>query len=250
MRASSLILLAILALAAVPFKAAAEERLLTLHAAPELIESGLIKYLLPRFTLKTQVRVNLTEPPTDATLDTTAAPLFLGADGAGGPWGLTISNTTDATARFEDWLTGEIGLKTVLAYAPEGAPLYAAAERAAEAAPVLELTGDVAEGYRVSRAKCARCHSVDEATRMTSIGSTPSFAVLRALPGWADRFVGFYVLNPHPAFTQVAEVTPPFDEARPSPIVPIHMTLEEVDHVLAYVATLAAADLGAPLAQQ
>lgn len=54
-------------------------------------------------------------------------------------------------------------------------------------------------------------------------------------------------MNPHPAFTQVAEVTPPFDETRPSPIVPVEITLDELENILAYVAVLSPADLGAPL---
>ena len=70
---------------------------------------------------------------------------------------------------------------------------------------------------------------------------------MRAFPDWVDRFMGFYALNPHPAFTQIEGVSPPFDEARPSPIVPMEMTLDEVDAVLAYVAAMEAADLGAPL---
>ena len=74
--------------------------------------------------------------------------------------------------------------------------------------------------------------------------------MLRSLPDWADRFDAFYALNPHPAFTQVEGVSEPFPENRPSPIVPIEMTLDEVEAVRAYVATMKAADLGAPLQHQ
>ena len=72
----------------------------------------------------------------------------------------------------------------------------------------------------------------------------------RTLPGWLKRFEGFYALKPHGAFTQVADVTPPFNPARPSPIVPIEMTLDDLDAILAYVATVAPADLGAPIQSQ
>ena len=85
---------------------------------------------------------------------------------------------------------------------------------------------------------------------MSSIDSSPSFFALRSLPDWEDRFQTFYVLNPHPAFTQIADVTPPFPDELPSPIVPVEMTLEDVDAILAFVAALKPADLGAPLQHQ
>jgi hypothetical protein len=118
------------------------------------------------------------------------------------------------------------------------------------AAPVVEVAGDAVLGRDVAKLKCARCHAVDDATRMTAIGSTPSFFVLRSFGDWETRFTLFYRLAPHGAFTQVAEVTAPFPEDRPSPIVPIEMTLEEVEAVTAYVAGLPVADLGKPLEQK
>ncbi len=74
--------------------------------------------------------------------------------------------------------------------------------------------------------------------------------MLRAFADWESRFSAFYVLNPHPSFTQIAEVTAPFPLHRPSPIVPVEMTLEEVEAVVAYVAALAAAGLGPALEHQ
>ena len=85
---------------------------------------------------------------------------------------------------------------------------------------------------------------------MNDIGSTPSFAVLRTLRNWDSRFQAFYALNPHPAFTQVAEVTPPFDRTRPSPIVPVEITLDDLEHILTFVAQIPPADLGAPIRSQ
>jgi hypothetical protein len=85
---------------------------------------------------------------------------------------------------------------------------------------------------------------------MTGIGSTPSFSVLRSLPDWSDRFSVFYVLNPHPSFTVIDGVTPPFATNRPPPIAPVVLTLDDLEDVLAYVAGLKPADLGAPLRHQ
>ena len=74
--------------------------------------------------------------------------------------------------------------------------------------------------------------------------------MLRSLGDWEERFGAFYVLNPHPAFTQIPEVTAPFPIDRPSPIAPIELSIEELEAVMAYVALLDAADLGAPLVAQ
>ena len=85
---------------------------------------------------------------------------------------------------------------------------------------------------------------------MNGIGSTPSFAVIKALPDWDLRFQAFYVLRPHAAFTQIEDVTPGFDPELPPPIVPVEMTLDDLNDLMAYVATITAADLGAPIQLQ
>ena len=91
---------------------------------------------------------------------------------------------------------------------------------------------------------------VNEATRMTSIGSTPSFAVLRGLANWQERFESFFSRNPHPSFTVLDGVSEPFDETRPPPIVPLELSLAELDAILAFVSRIPPADLGAPIQYQ
>ena len=112
------------------------------------------------------------------------------------------------------------------------------------------LDGDAELGHKVSREKCTRCHAVDSATKGWGIGSTPSFGVLRSLDDWEGRFAAFYALNPHPAFTQIEDITEPFPMDRPSPIAPIELTFDELQAMLAYVAAMPAADLGKPLDHQ
>ena len=46
----------------------AQEKRFALEAAPELVESGALKFILPRFSLKTGVRVQLVEADGTATL--------------------------------------------------------------------------------------------------------------------------------------------------------------------------------------
>jgi hypothetical protein len=79
------------------------------------------------------------------------------------------------------------------------------------------------------------------------MGASPSFRLLRTFPDWQNRFEAFFTLKPHPAFTQVEDVTEPFPIHLPSPIAPIEVTLDEIDAILAYVATVEPADLGAPI---
>lgn len=238
--------LVVLLLMLLPVSLAAEERLVRLHAPEALVETGLMKHILPRFTLKTQVRVTLVPEPeaADMVLGDEGRPVFRGQ---GTTWRMALRAETPHSRRFADWLTSDIGRRTIYGYAPDGAELFGPVQVQEVAAPVAEVSGDAVLGRDVARLKCARCHAVDDATRMTAIGSTPSFFVLRSFGDWETRFTLFYRLAPHGAFTQVAEITAPFPEDRPSPIVPIEMTLEEVEAVTAYVAGLPVADLGKPL---
>ena len=240
----------LLALAILPLRAAAQDdRMVRLYAPDALVATGVMDYILPRFSLKTQIRVTLVETPdaADIVLDDEGRALFEGER----TWHMQVlSSDHAATDRFADWLTGDIGRSTVLAFEVDGKPVFTEAAPPEREVAAIAFDGDPKLGHEVSVAKCTRCHAVDDTTRSAGIGSTPSFGVLRALPDWEQRFAAFYALNPHPAFTIIHEVTPPFDESRPSPIVPIDLTLDEVEAVLAYVAGMQAADLGAPLAHQ
>ena len=94
---------------------------------------------------------------------------------------------------------------------------------------------------------CGRCHVIGERNRMGGIGSTPGFAVIRTWPDWEAKMRGFYLLNPHPAFTQIEGVTDPFPADRPSPIHPVRLTEEQLARIIDYARRVAPADLGAPI---
>lgn len=233
-----------------PGWAVADDRSVRLHAPADLAETGLFAHILPRFKLKTQVRVDLVDDPAAAhlTLGDEGRALF---DGLGRTWALdVVAEGHTGTERFVDWLRSEVGMRTITGYEPEGVTLFTEPAPREAVAAAVEMSGDAVLGHRVSRAKCTRCHAVDDESRTMGIGSTPSFSVLRSLGDWEQRFAAFYALNPHPAFTIIEDVTPPFPHDRPSPIVPIAMTLDEVEAVLAYVAAMPPADLGAPLQHQ
>ena len=233
------------ALAASPLAA---QDALGLAAPAEVTDTGLLKHILPRFSLKTGVRIRardggeLTLAPAPP-----GRPVFRGARAT---WHLRHGGEAGAQ-RFEDWLTSDIGKRTIEAFAPtNSAPPFSTSFETAAVAEETGFDGDAARGETLALQHCGRCHVVSEANRSNGIGSTPSFGVLRSLGDWTARFEAFYVLKPHGAFTQVEGVTEPFSPERPPPIFPVEMTIDEVEAILAYVSEIPAADLGAPLKTQ
>lgn len=228
--------------------AAAQETDLRLAVPAALETTGLMDYIVPRFSLKTGVRMSRVAggAPAQMRLGETGTPVF---EGGGRLWHL--AHDGDARAeRFLDWLTSDIGQRTIESFTgPDGA-VFAAPRPEQEVAREAVLDGDVAVGERVSHGKCGRCHVVSDANRMKGTGATPSFALMRSFEDWQTRFATFHLLKPHPAFTQIDGVSEGFDPARPSPIAPLRLTLDELDAILAYVAGIAPADLGAPLQLQ
>jgi mono/diheme cytochrome c family protein len=232
-------------LAAVPMAAAAQDRRFTLSVPPELESTGFLDYLLPRFSLKTQVRIARAPDGDLALVDRPPGkPVFTRGETV---WRLRGALNGADERRFVDWITSQAGRATIESYPPGGTPLFSAdlAAEPEETAPA--LTGDAARGADLSLDLCGRCHVVDARNPMAGLGSTPSFGVLRTLADWEQRFLTFYDLKPHPAFTQVDGVTEPFHDARPPTSAPIEMTLDEVEAIAAFAASLPAADLGAPV---
>ncbi len=227
----------------------ADDRLVRLHASGALVESGVLKYILPRFSLKTQVRVELVEDTAaDLVLGDTGRPVFAGL---GQTWAMDIrSPDHPGTKRLADWILSDIGQNTIASFAPDGTAPFGPPGKVERETVEVSFDGDAELGHKVAVEKCTRCHAVDAATKGWGIGSTPSFSVLRSLPDWEDRFAAFFALNPHPAFTQIEDVTPPFPINRPSPISPIELDLDDLDALMAYVAAMTAADLGKPLEHQ
>lgn len=237
-------LIVLWALAASP--GAAQDKRFTLQAPDELAEVGFLQHLLPRFSLKTGIRISVSPDAGDAVFGAAGTPVFT-RDGT--IWHLqkTDGPHTDA---FLAWLLSDVGKRTIEAFAPDGEAMFSANVAVEVAVQAVEISGDVALGEEVSLTRCGRCHVVNDTNRMNAIGSTPSFGLLRNFDDWEFRFLAFFTLKPHPAFTQVEDVTEPFPENLPSPIAPIEVTLDELDAIVAYVATIPPADLGAPVQSQ
>jgi len=232
--------------------AAAENRATAIAAAQELTDSGLLGYILPRFTLKHRVRVALYQEDEIAPLSLTTDPrgkaLF---EGAGAVWYLHTRGAQNAPATaLYDWLTSDIGLNTIEAFRGPDGLRFTRATEVVEVEEALDLTGDAANGLAVSNLHCKRCHVVGSADRMSGINSTPSFFVLRAFPDWDERFYSFYALNPHPSFTRITDLETKLDPMHKAAIVPVDLSLEDLDDIITYVAGLEPADLGAPIQLQ
>ncbi|HHB81725.1 MAG TPA: hypothetical protein ENK83_08310 [Aliiroseovarius sp.] len=237
--------------AAPPVQAA--PRAVRLLAAPGLVAAGLMAHALPRFKLKTQIRVALVDTPEAAqvVLATDAppgvAPLIEGPGGLYAAWARGDAGPDSPTARLLDWLYSEIGLRTLTAYQRAGVPLVTAAKPVAPPPQAALPEGDLALGRTLAYRNCGRCHVVGADNRMQGIGSTPSFPVLRALPDWQARFATYYQRRPHPSFTQIEGLTEPFAAMQPSPIAPLALSIDEFNAIIGYAARIAPADLGAPL---
>ena len=96
--------------------------------------------------------------------------------------------------------------------------------------------GDADKGRELARQHCTRCHIVGDLNTM-GIGSTPSFQyMVSKLADYEDRFLTFYSLRPHPAFTRI-EGLPTLTDI-PSPIAPVRLTLDDVEDITAFAATL------------
>jgi len=237
----------IFALLLPPLKPALAQDQIGVAAPDDVIASGLMRHLLPRFSLKTGVRVGV-DPSGAMVIDDGASgtPVF---ERNGTIYRLRIKDDRKQI-RFKDWLTSEIGLRTVESFEPgDGAPFTAPRVVATSTEPLL-FDGDATAGAALSLSHCGRCHVIGPQNAMNSIGSTPSFAALRAIEGWDVKFQTFYVLRPHGVFTQIDGVTEPFDPDIPSPIAPVMMSVDDLEAILAYVAQVEPADLGAPLQLQ
>jgi len=225
---------------------AAQDKAFSLQAPEILVETGFLKHLLPRFSLKTGVRITLSDETGDAAFGDTGTPVF-----ASGNTVWHMSKTDGAhTDAFQKWLLSDVGKRTIESFAPDGEPLFSADVTKAVMVENVVLTGDAALGEKVSLTQCGRCHVVNDSNRMSAIGSTPSFALMRTFPDWQERFETFFMLRPHPAFTQVTDITEPFAAHLPSPIAPIEVTWDEIEAITAYVGSITPADLGAPLQSQ
>lgn len=265
-----LAVVAVLACVATGAARAADE--LVLAADERLEASGLLAFLVPRFSLKHGVRIEIAAASAETLADGAAhADILIGPQpvaealrDAGSGEGLRAAfyvdgdadqnyavmvmagaGMPDKAAAFAEWLTSEIGQRTIVSFARPGQPAYQPGAMKVEPVAVPIAEGDADEGEKLAHFHCGRCHVISDKNRFGGIGSTPSFPALRAIPDWRAKFEVFWTLNPHPSFTQVIDITPPFDPDRPPHIAPVILTQEDLEAIMAFAARVEPKDLGA-----
>jgi|TARA_B110000967_G_C18873619_1_gene556920 mono/diheme cytochrome c family protein len=229
-----------------PAVAQAQSADFTVSATREIRDTGFLQHLLPRFSLKHGVRITQVDEGGDVVIGGKGVPVFAGLDKI---WSVTGSKAAGPDL-FMEWLLSEIGKRTIESFKLDSVAVFTAQVKDQKVAPVLAFEGDLVQGEALSLAHCGRCHVINETNRMKGMGQTPSFALMRTFDDWDNRFATFFVLNPHPSFTQIAGITESFAAHLPPAIVPLEITQAEIDHILSYVATITPADLGAPLQSQ
>ena len=215
-----------------------------------LIEQGFDKQLLPRFGFKHRIRVTAVpdgEADMALGIDSDGPFVFRDADGAEFNLAIESEAVRDQAETFREWLASGPGKAAIEGFAPDGEQLFFTEIIVVEVEVEEVFEGDEARGSDLALLHCGRCHVIDERNRMGGIGSTPSFAALRGRGNWSDLFRAFYTHNPHPSFTQVDGVTQPFDPNKAVHIAPVEITLDEVEAITAFVATITPKDLGRPV---
>ncbi len=225
----------------------ADERRVTLSAPEALVETGIFKHLLPRFKFKTQVVVELAKTGEIAIVEGAAPTVFVWQ---GRSFGLAPARPEGHGKRFADWLRSDVGQNTLTSFRLDGETPFQRAGVAGPAPVATAVSGDVLEGEKLAHFHCGRCHVVSERNRMGGIGSTPSFGAMKNFPDWEDKFLAFYTLNPHPAFTQIEGLTNPFDPSLPPAIAPVEMSETDYEAIIAYVRVLPVKDLGSAIISQ
>ena len=231
----------------------AQAQELRLAAPVEMVESGFLKHILPRFKLKHRITVLPVAPDAAADMEIAAqegAGRQVFATVAGQPFWLVVAEGDTGAEKFLDWITSTPGRSAIESFPRGGPSIYTTNLPEPEVEEAVELTGDAALGARLALVHCGRCHVVDQRNRMGGIGSTPSFGALRARAAWIELFTIYYTQNPHPSFTEVIGVTEPFGDRNVSHIAPVRITLDEVDAIVAFVETLEPKDLGRPIQSQ
>jgi len=240
----------ILAMVLITGTVQAQDKEITLISDPELEYSGLWSYVLPRFKLKTGIKVHVVYGAADLAGDVLllqegSTPVMLRSDGL--RFNATLNAPSKYAKSFMEWLTSEVGQRTISAFRYEGEQAFfpSVVDDAAEDAALLD--GDVLMGEEISIKKCGRCHVISDRNKYGGIESTPSFGALRTLADWQEKFRIFWTLNPHPSFTQIEGVTEPFDPEYPPHIFPIFLTVKEVNDIETYMQLMEPKDLGPPL---
>ena len=218
----------------------------------ELLMIEFDKYLLPRFKFKTQImiRVSSESDSLDARLGLIPKGKELFSDLNGFVYRLeTITpnaNQISKLEKFVSWLNSPSGITTIEDFSINGSNVFKALESKVEKKEEEVFEGNIASGLSLSQEHCKRCHVVDD-NAFAGIDSTPSFHAMRSFDDWQERFMAFWTVSPHLNVISINEVYEAGSKTVPITISPIRISLEQVDDILAYVASIHPKDLGKPI---
>ena len=96
--------------------------------------------------------------------------------------------------------------------------------------------GNIEAGRTLAITHCARCHAIPGHNPRGGIGSTPSFKVLTHIGDYVERMQTFFDRRPHRAFVRLEGL----EQGKPDPAyaTPIHLKVDDVDDLVAYVRSL------------
>jgi len=215
------------------------------------IPSELIRYIVPRFSLKTRIRFDrvdaggdiqfVTEPPENGTqvLELVSGEtVYIRAAGE-------AAQSTDYQA-FVDWLISEPGRATIADFQIDGQQVAIPVDAQETAAVEVVIVGDPSHGQELSVNHCRRCHKVDRADKYSGIDNAPSFHAMRSFEDWYVRFSTFYTVSPHKALISVKGSGIEKDHELIT-IAPIDLVISDINDIVAFVHSLTPLDLGKPI---
>ena len=118
----------------------------SLDAPEALVATGFLKHLLPRFSLKTGIRITIETAPTDAAFGDQGTPVFQDDDRI---WHFAKTDGPHTDA-FLDWLISDVGKRTIAGFKVDGVALYDPDVRVEVAVVARETDGDAALGEDLS----------------------------------------------------------------------------------------------------
>ena len=138
------------------------------YAPDSLTGTGVLKHILPRFSLKHNIRVGLA--PIQAQAD-----VVLGKQKAGSPafqsgseiWYVSVQgeDASDFAERFRDWITSEIEKSAIESFVSSDGITFSTQFDAALLTPQETELVDVTLGHQIAMKNCGRCHAIDETNR-------------------------------------------------------------------------------------
>lgn len=161
-------ILAMLAIVLMAGGVQAQEKEITLISDPELKTSGLWSYVLPRFKLKTGIKVHVVYGSGSLNSDVLmqrdgTTPVMVRGDGL--EFRATLNRASQHGTRFMEWLVSEVGQRTISAFKVDEQQVFfpAVVEVLEDSQP---LKGNVLIGEETAIRKCGRCMLLVSGTNM------------------------------------------------------------------------------------